>query len=204
MLLSLVTCFYFVHHKQPVTGKTAVKTKSRMVARGSEITPSSTSQIWWSSILHQSPARLAKPCKITGPWFYFYCHALAKTLKGFGRCNTRTHTHTKSSVHSWFTIHQRQLYNRLINQFCLGDATRTLTHKKNPLCTPGSPFISGSYTTDWSINSASQYRWSLYSCSSHRESTSSLILTSKKMRWTFDLHFHSESNFQVPVLHWPG
>ena len=92
MLLSLATCFYFVHHKPPVTGKTAVKTKSRMVARGSEITPSSTSQIWWSSILHQSPARLAKPCKITGPWFYFYCHALAKTLKGFGRCNTRTHT----------------------------------------------------------------------------------------------------------------
>lgn len=92
MLLSLATCFYFVHHKPPVTGKTAVKTKSRMVARGSEITPSSTSQIWWSSILHQSPARLAKPCKITGPWFYFYCHALAKTLKGFGRCNTSTHT----------------------------------------------------------------------------------------------------------------
>ena len=118
MLLSLATCFYFVHHKPPVTGKTAVKTKSRMVARGSEITPSSTSQIWWSSILHQSPARLAKPCKITGPWFYFYCHALAKTLKGFGRCNTHTYAHTHThKILCALLVHHSSVCNTVVTLF---------------------------------------------------------------------------------------
>ena len=95
---------------------------STMVATGLQITPSSTSQFSWSSVLHRSPVRLAKPCEIKQVHdLNFYCCTLKQEddgricgVEGVGEGQGRGNI-KESSMQCWLIVQQWQLHKRSIN-----------------------------------------------------------------------------------------